>query len=149
MKHLHRIVAVWSVVSLLLAGCSKSESSEPPTQQADRIVLTDGESSRDFSAEGGTWQIDFDASADWTAEQVIPIAVQWYHFTPRRCKAGAGSVTVTVLPDTTDEARNEPHRAGPRDGERAHHSHRHRLRMMQPRVNPKGDNTHAEEVSAY
>ena len=116
MKHLHRIVAVWSVVSLLLAGCSKSEPSEPPTQQADRIVLTDGESSRDFSAEGGTWQIDFDASANWIAEQVIPIAVQWYHFTPRRCKAGAGSVTVTVLPDTMDEARNKPHQAGPRDG---------------------------------
>ena len=106
MKHLNRIVAVWSVVSLLLAGCSKSEPSEPPTQQADRIVLTDGESSRDFSAEGGTWQIDFEVSADWTAEQVIPIAVQWYHFTPRQGKAGAGSVTVTVLPNTTDEARS-------------------------------------------
>ncbi|MFR0763310.1 MAG: BACON domain-containing protein [Alistipes communis] len=79
---------------------------EPPAPQADHIVLTDGESSRDFSAEGGTWQIDFDATADWTAEQVIPIAVQWYHFTPRLGKAGAGSVTVTVLPNTTDETRS-------------------------------------------
>ena len=116
MKHLNRIVAVWSVVSLLLAGCSKSGTSEPQAPQADRIVLSDGESSRDFSAEGGTWQIDFDASADWTAEQVIPIAVQWYHFTPRQGMAGAGSVTVTVQPDTMDEARNKPHQAGPRDG---------------------------------
>lgn len=106
MKHLNRIVAVWSVVSLLLAGCSKSGTSEPQAPQADRIVLTDGESSRDFSAEGGTWQIDFDATADWTAEQVIPIGVQWYHFTPRQGKAGAGSMTVSVLPNTTDEARS-------------------------------------------
>lgn len=97
-------------------GCSESGPSEPSASQADRIVLTDGESSRDFSSEGGTSRIDFVTLADWIAEQVIPIAVQWEHFTPRRCKAGAGSVTVTVLPDTTDEARNEPHRAGPRDG---------------------------------
>lgn len=106
MKHLNLIVAVWSVVSLLLAGCSKSGPSEPTAPQVDRIVLTDGESSRDFSAEGGTWQINFDATADWTAEQVIPIAVQWYHFTPRLGKAGAVRVTVTVLPNTTDEVRS-------------------------------------------
>ena len=90
----------------MLIGCTKSVPDEPPAPQADHIVLTDGESSRDFSAEGGTWQIDFDATADWTAEQVIPIAVQWYHFTPRLGKAGAGSVTVTVLPNTTDETRS-------------------------------------------
>ncbi|WP_302382613.1 hypothetical protein [uncultured Alistipes sp.] len=86
MKHVYRSIAVLSTTSLLLAGCSKSESSEPPAPQTDRIVLTNGESSRDFSAEGGTGQIDFDASVDWTAEQVIPIAVQWYHFTPRQAR---------------------------------------------------------------
>ena len=101
----------------MLIGCSKSVPDEPPAPQDDHIVLTDGESSRDFSAEGGTWQIDFDATADWTAEQVIPIAVQWYHFTPRLGKAGAGRVTVTVLPNTTNETRSAEIRLSARRAE--------------------------------
>ena len=101
---------------LLLMGCSESDPFEPSAPQADRIVLSDGESSRDFSAEGGTWQIDFEVSADWTAEQVIPIAVQWYHFTPRRCKAGAGSVTVTVQPTLRTKPAANRTEPGPATG---------------------------------
>ena len=148
MKHLNRIVAVWSVVSLLLAGCSKSGTSEPQAPQADRIVLSDGESSRDFSAEGGTWQIDFEVSADWTAEQVIPIAVQWDHFTPRQGQSRSrkrdrhrAARHYGRSPQRTAQSR------APRRGKSAPQPLTQAADDA-PQVNPKGDNTNAEEVSA-
>ena len=106
MKIRIRIYGTLILLIIFVISCSKQGAPESPAPKRDNVVLIGDETSRDFPPEGGTWHIDFTASTTWTAEQVIPIAVQWYHFTPRQGKAGAGSVTVTVLPNTTDKPRN-------------------------------------------
>lgn len=106
MKAQIQIYGAFILLVILVISCSKQDEPNISNPQQDTLLLTDKETSRNFPDEGGTWQINFTASMEWTAEQVIPIAVQWYHFTPRQGKAGAGSVTVTVLPNTTDETRS-------------------------------------------
>lgn len=106
MKLINHISAVLVVAVGLFTACSRHEIDEPPVQQPDMIELSDGDTIRDFTARGGTWQIDFTASKEWTASKVVSLVAEWYHFTPKQGEAGMGKVTITVLPNTTDEPRS-------------------------------------------
>lgn len=106
MKLINHISAVLVVAVGLFTACSRHEIDEPPVQQPDMIELSDGDTIRDFTARGGTWQIDFTASKEWTASKVVSLVAEWYHFTPKQGEAGTGKVTITVLLNTTDEPRS-------------------------------------------
>lgn len=86
MKAQIQIYGAFILLVILVISCSKQDEPNISNPQQDTLLLTDKETSRNFPDEGGTWQINFTASMEWTAEQVIPIAVQWYHFTPRQGK---------------------------------------------------------------
>lgn len=106
MKPINHISAFLVVAAGLFAACSRHEADEPPVPQPDMIELSDGDTIMDFTARGGTWQIDFTASREWTATKVVSLIAGWYYFTPKQGEAGTGKVTISVFPNTTDEPRS-------------------------------------------
>lgn len=106
MKLINHISAFLVVAAGLFAACSRHEADEPPVPQPDMIELSDGDTIMDFTARGGTWQIDFTASREWTATKVVSLIAGWYYFTPKQGEAGTGKVTISVFPNTTDEPRS-------------------------------------------
>lgn len=106
MKPINHISALLVVAAGLFAACSRHEADEPPVPQPDMIELSDGDTIMDFTARGGTWQIDFTASREWTATKVVSLFAGWYYFTPKQGEAGTGKVTISVFPNTTDEPRS-------------------------------------------
>ena len=75
------------VAAGLFTACSGHETDEPVVEKPDMIEMSDENTTRDFTAQGGTWQIDFTSSKDWTATKSVSLVAEWYHFTPGQGKA--------------------------------------------------------------
>lgn len=106
MKSISHMSAALLVAAGLFTACSGHETDGPVVEKPDMIEISDENTTRDFTAQGGTWQIDFTSSKDWTTTKSVSLVTEWYHFTPGQGKAGKGKVTITVFPNTTGKSRS-------------------------------------------
>ena len=98
----------WSLL-LLAASCSDSEKEleepVPPEPVAASITLSEGTDKQPLvESAGGTFSINFTATAAWTASIGNSRADSWISVSPASGEAGEKSVTITVASnESTDE----------------------------------------------
>ena len=93
-------IVLAAAAAMIAGGCKEQEPVVPPPSDVPEITLTSGETAA-ISDEGGSAEITFKATADWSATSTEV----WLTVSPKSGKAGDVGVTVTATPNNEYDPR--------------------------------------------
>lgn len=98
-------ILLYASVLLVLAGCSKEINNKIPSGNSESEIRIDSPSYV-FDSQGGSTEITFSSSEDWTAEILNTRADSWCTINPNSGPAGRASITITATDNDTPDDRN-------------------------------------------